>query len=559
MGLTHILSGQLNIRYNELGYIKNQPLKFILISDVDLKDSKWSISKNGNTIEESILKKSVVGKSEYTSKKYNHIISPSSQLETGSYTFTSNGKSVEFEVIEHLPSQQVENMILYLRTKRSGAEANYNHSPSHLGDSSCKIYTKRGANTNWQKTKEFVNMSGGWYDAGDYIKFTLTSAYTTYLLIKAYESNPELFENSSIMEEIKFGLTYLAKTLPRDETFIIQVGGYLDHTQGVRLPENDKLDSKREAYSALSTPQMGYTAAALAAGARLAKEIDINKQDAESYLHLSEKIYTIAKSSNQSAWWQGDGQDPTQFEIPNIGGTGWETFYADNSTEDNLSLAAIELFELTKKADYKKEAVSYSTKAGPGWWASWGNCNMYANNEISVHSGQAKQPLIEDLNNFYGKVFIKSNIYGRAHDVTWGTLSSMLIVANNSLIYDQNNKLNKFNRIYNNTYNYVYGLNNWGISFVADSSFKNSFKNSYSAIFKLQPEINHIGEVSPGPGDRTSHESLGFSYGKRWEDEFNTSTTVYYDEGNDYMTAETTITLMADMIYFLALIDKSSR
>ena len=184
---------------------------------------------------------------------------------------------------------------------------------------------------------------------------------------------------------------------------------------------------------------------------------------------------------------------------------------------------------------------------------------MYANNEISLHSSQAKQPLIEDLNNFYGKVFIKSNIYGRAHDVTWGTLSSMLIVANNSLVYDQNNKLNKFNRIYNNTYNYVYGLNNWGVSFVADSSFKNSFKNSYSAIFKLQPEINHIGEVSPGPGDRASHESLGFSYGKRWEDEFNTSTTVYYDDGNDYMTAETTITLMADMIYFLALIDKSSR
>ena len=553
------LSAKTLIRYNQLGYLKGQPLKFVIISDETLQGATWSILKKESAVESNTIEDIHVGKTAFTSKKYNYIVLPSSKLESGTYKFSVGSSQVTFAILEGIPKVQVENIIRYLKAKRSGKNANYLHQPSHLGDTSCLVYTKRNSNQYWAKTKKRVNMEGGWYDAGDYIKFTLTNAYTTYILAKAYETNPDLFSGSDLKEEIKFGLKYLAQTLPSDYTFIIQTGGYLDHTQGLRLPENDKLDGKREAYSSLSATQMGYTCAALSLGARIADKLDLEDQKKIAYQKLAEKIYGLAKENiTSTAWWQGNERELTQQEVPNVGGTGWETFYADESPYDNMSLAALELYQLTNSKSYKKDALNFGIEAGPGWWASWGNCNMYANNELSKISETTTDALREDLNNFYGIYKQKGNIFGRPHDVTWGTLNSVLIVGSNTAIYDLNNKKSSYKKLYQDVYNYVYGLNNWGISFVSDTSLAHSFKSSYVPIFRLSKKLGNIGEVSPGPGDKISHDNLGFNYGKRWEDEFNNSKTVYFDESTDYMTAETTITLVADMIYFLAVYDKTN-
>ncbi len=549
------------IRYNQLGYHYNQQLKFVIISDESLTGKNWFITNSSNeSIESKVITESQSGKSAYTSKKYNYLILPNTKLKAGKYTFSTGLESINFSIVDHISKTQVENIIRYLRAKRSGETANYLHHPSHLGDTNCIVYTKRGANRYWGKTKKKVNMTGGWYDAGDYIKFTLTNAYTTYVLIKALEKNPDFFSNSSIKEEIKFGLKYLSKTLPSDYTFIIQTGGYLDHQQELRLPETDLLDGKREAYSSLSSTQMGYTCAALSIGAKNAQLIGIDEETRKEYSELTKRIYVLAKENiTKTAWWQGNEQELTQTEKPNMGGTGWENFYADDSPYDNMSLAALELFRLTKSKNYKKDAVYYAKKAGPGWWASWGNCNMYANNGISKLTGSTTNALKEDISNFQSISTQKGNLFGRPHDVTWGTLNSILIVGNNMATYDFNNHSLSHNKTYNDVYNYVFGLNNWGIAFVSDTTLLNSFKKSYSPLYRLQPELVNIGEVSPGPGDRPSHEDLGFNYGLRWEDEFNTSKTIYYDESTDFMTAETTITLVADMIYFLAIYDRVNR
>ena len=555
------LFSKTHIRYNQLGYLSNQQLKFVILSDESLAGKNWSILNYKNEyLDSGAITESQSGKSDFTSKKYNYVILPENNLRAGKYTFKAGSETVDFVVVDHISKNQVENIIQYLRVKRSGKTADHLHQPSHLGDTNCIVYTKRGANSYWGKTKKKVNMEGGWYDAGDYIKFTLTNAYTTYVLIKALETNPVFFKNSSIKEEIKFGLKYLSKTLVSDYTFIIQTGGYLDHQQGLRLPEQDLLDGKREAYSSLSSTQMGYTCAALSIGVKNANLLGIEEETIKKYTKLTERIYALAKENiSKTAWWQGNGQEITQTVTPNTGGTGWETFYADESPYDNMSLAALELFRLTNSKNYKKDALLFADKAGPGWWASWGNCNMYANNGISKLTGTTSSNLKEDLSNFQSIAQQKGNIFGRPHDATWGTLNSVLIVGNNTATYDNNKKTTSYKTIYNDVYNYVYGLNNWGIAFVSDTNLVRSFKKSYLPVFRLQPKLTNIGEVSPGPGDRSSHEELGFNYNKRWEDEFNTAKTVYYDESTDYMTAETTITLIADMIHFLAIYDKVNR
>jgi len=208
---------------------------------------------------------------------------------------------------------------------------------------------------------------GGWYDAGDYIKFTLTCAYTTYNLLRAYEINPAIFQKKlysqsnkvDVLDEARHGLEFLMKTMPtgRNE-FIIQVGGADDHNEGNRLPENDALDGQREVYAAFSRTQMGYTAAALALGARIFNLIG-ETTDATRYQNQAIAIFTKAESSFVAdAWWEGGG----------------EVFYADATYQDNMSLAAYELYRITGTASYLTKAQNYANAAGAANWASWGGC-----------------------------------------------------------------------------------------------------------------------------------------------------------------------------------------
>ncbi|MBC7485206.1 MAG: glycoside hydrolase family 9 protein [Cytophagaceae bacterium] len=45
-----------------------------------------------------------------------------------------------------------------------------------------------------QATVADIDMQGGWYDAGDYLKFTETIVYSAYNLLRAYEINPGIFQ-----------------------------------------------------------------------------------------------------------------------------------------------------------------------------------------------------------------------------------------------------------------------------------------------------------------------------------------------------------------------------
>jgi hypothetical protein len=122
--------------------------------------------------------------------KYNYRIDITLMDSIGTYTFEIiGGKSVTLEVKNYPYQKYAKSVLRALKVQRSGSNDAMDHEISHLGDSSCYVYKKDITDSlkwNTDNTQK-VNMVGGWYDAGDYIKVTLTTSYTSYLLLRSYE------------------------------------------------------------------------------------------------------------------------------------------------------------------------------------------------------------------------------------------------------------------------------------------------------------------------------------------------------------------------------------
>ena len=548
------LGGEIYIRFNHLGYAPKAKKEIVIFSNDDLKGVTWEIQDTlKNYVLSGEIGNSISGKSIHTSHEFNYIIDFSALDQAGNFLFRV-GERDSVEIIigvdryEFIPSE----ILRYFRVMRSGSKHSLDHEPSHFGDTSCVVYRKESAsNESWKRgdDEKNLNMLGGWYDAGDYLKFTLTNAYATYRLLHAYSMNPELFqykrysksELPDILDEAKWGLTYLMKTMQDTNEFVIQVGGAEDHQYGNRLPQNDRLDGKRQCYSSFSTTQMGYTAAALAIGAQVFYEYG-DSTSAQEYQNEAIKIYKKAKATETVSWVQ----------------EGWEIFYSDKTGEDNLELAATELYRLTNESQYLKEAKFYSRTAREGWWSSWGNMNLTAHNRLLKHYDYADMFIKNDLNEFKKIANQSGNVWGVPHEYTWGTLYSFFSVANGAMLYDLNTETNHYEDLYYDVLDYTLGKNNWGIAFVASKNIPNSIRNVYSQFYKLQRNLYPIGAVAEGPGDYKTHlevkQYFKIPVSNPWE-EFNTDGVVFYDNETNFQTMETTIGGLADALMFFALID----
>ncbi|MCP4520748.1 MAG: T9SS type A sorting domain-containing protein [Cytophagales bacterium] len=562
-----------HIRYNQAGYHLQQTKEIVVLSDENMQGKNWTVTKDDTTILSGQLSQSIVGKGDYVPTDFSYIIDLSSIDTEGNYTFLLESKKVTIKVADYAYRSFIFDLLYSFRIRRSGSAGAVEHKISHLGDSSCTIYERVGTdNTDWTLNNDLgtVNMQGGWYDAGDYIKFTLTTAYSAYFMLKSYETDPELFntrywstsEYSDILDEAKHGLDYLMKTYPNENTFIIQVGGYQDHIVGYRLPENDGLDGYREAYHSFSKTQMGYTAAALALGANMFK--DKNSELSEQYKNQAIAIFAKAESVGiDYAYWQGNdttasiprddnGNPIYPLPAPNVEGTGSELYYADKTSADNMGLAAMELYRLTNDDVYLTKAISYANTAGGAYWKSWAGVNMNLNAGLYNDNTASANTLGYELDYFIGLANKNENLWKLPHTTTWGTLNSYMGVANSMAEYKQKSGNDKYDVIFVNVMDYVLGKNNWGISFLATEDLSYTASSSYAAIYKVNGNFPR-GEMSSGPTTLETMAEQGFTGEKSPETPFNTPQTTFFNDEDNYVTMESTITGQADALYLFTL------
>lgn len=549
--LGFISKSELFIRYNNAGYAPNSQKKIIILSDENLEGKSYQVKGHNNLT--GTINKSESGVSLHTPFPFNHILDLSHLKELGEYSLTVENETINFGIKESPYSFLASDILRYFRVQRSFSKNALDHKLSHRGDKRCTIHRRENdKNDSWKLVDELekkVDVSGGWYDAGDYIKFTLTTAHSAYNMLSAYEINPELFNHKKysktdfvdLLDEASWGLEFLMKISEKEDEFIIQVAGFKDHQEKHRLPEYDELNNYRECYSAFSATQMGYTAATLALGAQVFKETD--PELAKRYADRAKRIYERAKYIENCAWVK----------------QGWETFYNDKTPFDNLMLASVELYKLTQEEKYKNDAEVFSNKAGRAYWTGWGNANVLANIKANHFLGLETSYGLEDLKYLKNIAEEEGNVWKLPHKYTWSSLYCFMATGSASALNYYYTKDTTYLQNFHSVLNYSLGKNNWGMSFFSSKEIPNSTENIYSQIYILQPKLYPTGAIAEGPGDRSTHERLK-TYFKLPDnnpfEQFNSAGAVFYDYETNFQTMETTIVGLGEGLLFIALADK---
>ncbi|KAF8725763.1 hypothetical protein HU200_020315 [Digitaria exilis] len=187
-----------------------------------------------------------------------------------------------------------------------------------------------------------VDLTGGYYDSGDNVKFGLPMAFTVTMLawgvVEYARPLAAAGELRHALAAVRWGADYLARAHAAEETLYVQVGdGDSDHSCWQR-PED--MDTPRTAYSVdASHPGSDIaaeTAAALAAAAVAFRRLDAGYS--AMLLGHAQQLFRFAKNH------RGLYHD----SVP-----GAAKFYPSSGDEDELIWAAAWLFIATGGEDYK--------------------------------------------------------------------------------------------------------------------------------------------------------------------------------------------------------------
>ncbi|MFN8436034.1 MAG: glycoside hydrolase family 9 protein [Cytophagales bacterium] len=250
-----------------------------------------------------------------------------------------------------------------------------NHLPSGLAES------YRGTAFYQDKDTDGYDLSGGWHDCGDHVKFGQTEFYSAYMLLKGFAEFPTGYDDRyaydyagyvakgdwsfegtghapngipDILDEVKHATDYFIKCTRSSSVFYYQVGqGDPDHAQWVTATKMQTLSvsnggQTRAVYKNPNDASMpSFCGAALALMSRLYKKYDPTY--AATCLVHAKYAYDYAKAH------------------PGVAGTGDGGFYSANDNwKDDYATMCAELFWATGTASYKTEAQSYTFSAAAG-------------------------------------------------------------------------------------------------------------------------------------------------------------------------------------------------
>nr|VDD04783.1 unnamed protein product [Brassica oleracea] len=238
--------------------------------------------------------------------------------------------------------------LLYFEAQRSGKLPS-NQRVNWRGDSALR-----------DGSDAHVDLTGGYYDAGDNMKFGFPLAFTTTMLAwSSVEMTSQLKahkEHKNVLAALKWATDYLIKAHPEPNVLYGQVGdGNSDHACWMR-PED------------MTTPRPSYRIDAQHPGADLAGETAAAMAAASLAFAPYNAAYAKKLISHAKDLFEFAKAHPGVYQssISNAGG-----FYASSGYEDELLWAAAWLHRATKKQIYLNDLNEASNTGGSRTVFAW--------------------------------------------------------------------------------------------------------------------------------------------------------------------------------------------
>jgi len=429
----------------------------------------------------------------------------------------------------------------------------------------------------------YVDVSGGWHDAGDQLKYLITGSYATAHMLLSYSLYPDRFEDRcnalgqpgsngipDVLDEAKWGLDWIHKLHPAPDQLVHQVADDRDH-MGWKMPNQDPSDygwganSYRVAYFADGKPQglklykseatgvsnlAGRSAAAMARAARIWKEDLDDPHFAGSCLESALSLYKLGKE--KEGYQQGNSY-------------GAPYRYGELTWADDMEWGAAELYKTTGDEIYLEDAKKYARMAGTVSWMPLDTAKHYQYYPFINVGHYALYDLVDesfkDTLAFYYRAGIEScllkagtNSYRIGIPFIWCSNNLLTSLIAQMILYGHMTGDNRYADFLVQQRDWLFGRNPWGTSMFTGIPEGGEYPVDVHTSVYGMTGMEVPGGLVDGPVYGSIYRNLkGLLLND--PDEFaavQNPFVVYHDDMGDYSTNEPTMDGTAGAILMMA-------
>jgi len=562
------------IRINQLGYATHGTKVSIWCGKQDEQINFFELI---DVVSKKSVYKNKAGKAfgAYGPFKQTYRLNFSAFIKAGKY-FIKAGNTVSpfFTIGNDVYKGAADFCLQYMRQQRSGFNPFLNDS-CHTHDGYVLYGLKAGI-----KDSTFIDVTGGWHDASDYLQYSSTSANATYHLLMAYRDFPNVFGDeksangkdgrngiADVLDEAKWGLDWLVKMHPQQNVLFNQLGDDRDH-MGMRIPKEDKYYGKgfeRPVYLITGEPQQrgkfmnnttgtSSTAAKFASAFALGAKLFFDKN--ESY---SEMLVGKATSAFLYSLKKPGVTQTVSVVSPYI--------YAEDNWVDDMELqyASIAKQQINQKKLFLDTAFYYAEQEPITPWLGKDTAKHYqwypfinlGHYELAKQlTGRRRDTVVafykQGIELVWNKA--KQNAFYRAIPFIWCSNNLTVAFAQQCYWYRQLSGNKNFDELEQANFDWLFGCNPWGTSMVYGLPWWGDTPTDPHSAFTHLKDYPVNGGLVDGPvytsiyknliGIKLTHEDV-------YKD-FQSDLAVYHDDYGDYSTNEPTMDGTASLIYLLA-------
>lgn len=539
------------IRRNQVGSYPQQE-KYVVIEGMNPAGKLRVTTPDGKVLKPKTVRKAVSP----WSGKTRYVVDLGQLSEAGNYQLSVGGKQCDFRVSQH-PYKEIATASLRLfYLIRSGVaiegSGDYNRP---VGHPDTHVLVHNSAASPLRPTGTVISSPYGWYDAGDYNKYVVNSAFSIGLMFSAYEQLRPYFANLSVnipesnnqtpdlLDEIMFNLQWLFTMQdPYDGGVYHKLT--TPNFEGFIMPT----DCKQQRYVVAKTVTATLDfAAVMADAARLYEPYSKDYPGfAAQAAAVAERAYQWAKANPEAFYHQEQLSNPAV----TTGG------YGDGSAHDEFFWAASALYRLTGRQCYLDDAKMYQPQQFTT--PTWGNVASLGAFEWLNTSGEMRelmqQQLVKYCDNAVKDVATSSfqSPYGnKANDFGWGCLAEFCCCQALSLLYADNvSGTTKYRRYALENADYLLGRNATGYCYVTGFGDKSPMHPHHriSDADKVDAPFPGMLVGGPNPGQQDKKD-IKNPYPSNYPDES------YLDETESYASNEIAINWNASLVAFLCWLD----